>query len=158
MELSWSLDFCLACDKQTQGDTYCSQACRLADFESLTWSGSTSPTTGSPAANINRGSGFYLSPAINFTAYKASTTTPYSTTSQVSPQATCFSAHASDQAASNKTLSPSSSHSSLSLSPSAASHAQSQASPLSEQTRNELLGYTNSFDSVRDWKRRMTWS
>jgi len=32
MESDWSLDFCLACDKQTTEGAYCSQACRAADL------------------------------------------------------------------------------------------------------------------------------
>jgi len=29
----WSPDYCLSCDRQTDGSCYCSQACRLADME-----------------------------------------------------------------------------------------------------------------------------
>src|SRR5271168_3343121 len=31
------LDFCLACDGQTNGATYCSQACRLAELDHSTY-------------------------------------------------------------------------------------------------------------------------
>ena len=157
-ELTWSLDYCLACDKQTQGGTYCSQTCRLADLEtsSRTWSGSTLPTTYTPSSeNTTRGSGFYLSPAIDFASYKTSNT-PFSPAASQpsSPLNSYFQGYTSTQAGASKTLTPSSSHSSLSSTQSSSS----AASPLSDQARTELLGYTNSFDHVRNWKRRQTWS
>lgn len=31
--MEWSNSFCLACDKQTDGDVYCSEACRLAEYK-----------------------------------------------------------------------------------------------------------------------------
>lgn len=157
MELTWSLDYCLACDKQTQGEIYCSQSCRLADLEtSPTWSTPTSPTTSSN--DSNRGSGFYLSPAINFAAYKISpiTHTLNSTTNTTSPLTSYFPSHTSSQVAATKTLTPSSSNSSLSSTQSITSP--SQGGSISEEARTELLGYTNSFDNVRNWRRRRTWS
>lgn len=157
MELTCFLDYCLACDKQTAGETYCSQACRLADLEtSSTWSGKTSPSTASPSpswtsSDTNRGSGFYLSPAINFAAYKS----PITSTSQpTSPLSSYFPSHTSSQVAATKTLSPSSSRSSLS----STSSISSRTDPLSEQARTELRGYTDAFDSTRNSRRRMTWS
>ncbi|KAK3366449.1 hypothetical protein B0H63DRAFT_405486 [Podospora didyma] len=33
MSFDWAHQFCLACDKQTDGTTYCSESCRLADYE-----------------------------------------------------------------------------------------------------------------------------
>lgn len=155
MESTWSLDYCLACDKQTQGEAYCSQSCRLADLEaSSDWSGPTSATTNS-SFEANKGSGFYLSPAINFSAYKTSTTLfSYAASQATSTLTTYFTSHTSTQLASTKTLTPSSSSSSLSSTKSVSS----QANHLSEQARNELLRYTNSFDNVRNWKRRRTWS
>lgn len=156
MELTWSLDYCLACDRQTQGETYCSQSCRLADLEaSSTWSAPTSPTTCKSSTNTTQGAGFYLSPAIDFAAYKASTTSLFPSANQLSsPPTSYFPSHTSSQVAATKTLTPSSSTSSLNSTQSTPS----QASPLSEQARTQLLGYTNSFDNIRNWKRRMTWS
>ena len=150
MELTWSLDYCLACDKQTDGETYCSQSCRLADLEtSSNWSGPTSPTSPS---NPSQASGFYLTPAINFSKYKASNPSSSQPTSPLTPN---FSSQSSTQTASVKTLTPSSSSSSLK---STKSNSSSQAGQLSEQIRTELRGYTDSFDNVRNWRRRMTWS
>lgn len=31
-EIQWDHQFCLACDRQTDGATYCSESCRLADL------------------------------------------------------------------------------------------------------------------------------
>ncbi|KAJ0141817.1 hypothetical protein HZ326_15340 [Fusarium oxysporum f. sp. albedinis] len=49
---SWAHSFCLACDKQVQSstDAYCSESCRLADFEktSTTSSQASSPGLASP--------------------------------------------------------------------------------------------------------------
>ncbi|KAF6227718.1 hypothetical protein HO173_012048 [Letharia columbiana] len=161
MELNWAPDHCLACDKQTECETYCSQSCRLADLEkSANWSGSTSPTTPSwTSSDSNRGSGFYLSPAFNFAAYKTTQTTPNWPTS---PQTSYFSTtttttSSTTQNAPSRTLSPSSSRSSL-TSTTTTSSTSSHQTPLSEQARSELRGYTNSFDSTRNWRRRMTWS
>ena len=162
MELNWAPDYCLACDKQTECETYCSQSCRLADLEkSSNWSGSTSPTAVTwPSSDSNRGSGFYLSPAFNFAAYKTPQTTPDWPASgrSATPQASYFSASsASSPHAPSRTLSPSSSRSSLN-STRTTSSTSSYQTPLSEQARSELRGYTNSFDSTRNWRRRMTWS
>ncbi|KAJ5138087.1 hypothetical protein N7526_004320 [Penicillium atrosanguineum] len=33
MATEWSLDFCLACDRQTSGGPYCSQSCRLVELD-----------------------------------------------------------------------------------------------------------------------------
>lgn len=160
MELTCFHDYCLACDKQTAGEAYCSQSCRLADLEtSSTWSGTTSPSTAGPSpswtSDSNRGSGFYLSPAVNFAAYKSPITSTYQSTSQpTSPSSSYFPSHTSSQVASTKTLSPSSSRSSLS----STSSISSRADPLSEQARTELRSYTDAFDSTRNWRRRMTLS
>ncbi len=155
MDLTWSLDYCLACDRQTSGGAYCSQSCRLADLEtSTTWSGPSSPTTTS-SNETQRGSGFYLSPAINFANYKIDKSTSTSTSSSSNPQPTAqisyFSANYTQQPT-NKSLSPSSSRSSLSSNSSELSQNQ-----LSEHIHNELRAYTNSFDTTRNWRRR-TWS
>ena len=155
MDLTWSLDYCLACDRQTSGGVYCSQSCRLADLEtSSTWSGPSSPTNTS-SNETKRGSGFYLSPAINFANYRTTTTKSTSTTTSPNPQSTAhpsyFSVNYTHQP-SNKVLTPSSSRSSLTSNFSETSHNQ-----LSEQIHNELRAYTNSFDTTRNWRRR-TWS
>lgn len=72
--MEWSPDFCLSCDRQMpEGGAYCSQACRLSDLEK----GSTEPRTpsqlSSSASSTASSNGFYLPPAVNFSAYKQST-------------------------------------------------------------------------------------
>ena len=156
MELTWALDYCLACDKQTQGETYCSQSCRLADLEtSSTWSGPTSPITYASSASTNKGSGYYLSPRIDFSSYKSANPSSSTATSQSpSPSSSYFPNHSPGKAPTTKPgLTTSSSNTSLT-----STQSSSQPTPLSEQSRSELLDYTNSFDNVREWKRRMTWS
>ncbi|POS87346.1 hypothetical protein EPUL_002340 [Erysiphe pulchra] len=39
-EVDWSHSFCLACDRQTEGSVYCSETCRLADYEDASSSSS----------------------------------------------------------------------------------------------------------------------
>ena len=164
--MDWSPDFCLACDRQTSGEAYCSQACRLADLET---SEPTSPTSMGPAASwassqLGSGSGFYLTPAIDFSTYRSSTLSSAPATSRnLSKNTTAYdsdlvrrSQSTSSQSSSpESTLTPSSSHTSLT---SIRTNSTQGSTSLSDQARNELRGYTSSFDQVRDWKRRMTTS
>ena len=155
MELTWSLQYCFACDRQTQGEAYCSQSCRLADLEmSSTWSGLISPTT-SHTTQSSRSSGFYLSPAINFATCKTSDKGSLPAADQNhSPLASYYPGHGSSHGNASKTITPSTSQSSLSSTQTSSP----PANRLSEQARIELLGYTNSFDNIRNWRRRSTWS
>ena len=163
----WDHQFCLACDKQTDGATYCSESCRLADFEktssSSPSSGSSSPgLAGPPPAWTSypkpapSGNKFYLSPAYDFSNAQPYGSTPASTHS--------FSLHerqlrpvghrtpAGLAAAPERLLSPSSSHSSLSSVRSTATAA--DGSRLSEKARSELRAYAISFEQVRLQRRR----
>ena len=157
MELSWSLHYCLACDKQTQGEAYCSQSCRLADLEtSSTWSAPISPTAPN-SSQSSTNSGFYLSPAINFAAYKTATTGTASASTpnyNRSPMSPYFPGHTPSHTTNSKTVTPSTSQSSLGP----VKGTSPPINQLSEQARLELLGYTNSFDNIRNWRRRTTWS
>lgn len=168
-EMDWSPDFCLACDRQSSGGAYCSQACRLADIERA-GSEPVSPMSSAPPASwasscLGTGSGFCLPPAVNFAAYKSSNmaTSPAScrtsSTSSAQPwylsnpvPRSQASSTSNFQAPSTRALTPSSSRSSLSSTRSSPT----QEGQLSDQARNELRGYASSFDQVRDWKRRMT--
>lgn len=47
--MDWSHSFCLTCDRQTDGNVYCSEACRLAEYEDS--SSSTSSTPSSPSSS-----------------------------------------------------------------------------------------------------------
>jgi ECL1/2/3 zinc binding proteins len=171
MEMDWSPDFCLACDRQTSGGAYCSQACRLADLERAS-SGSDSSTPSSPAAPaswassaLGTGSGFYLPPPLNFAAYM-STASSRSVSNRsftaASPPAFRLPSFPSGSRSSSSnsitgyslkpTLTTSTSRSSLS-----SLHSSSpEGGVLSDQARNELRDYASCFDQVRDWKRRVT--
>ncbi|KND94450.1 hypothetical protein TOPH_01162 [Tolypocladium ophioglossoides CBS 100239] len=161
----WTHQFCLACDKQVQSDgaAYCSEACRLADHEktSTPSSQASSPgfsppgygypwsaTTTSPPLRSTR-SKFYLSPPYDFNNPQ-----PYGT----APTQTCFSKYAASigeqSTASNSVpnLTPSSSHSSLCSTQSTSSL--TDATHLSDKSRQELKAYAISFEHVRLQRRR----
>ncbi|EFW98554.1 hypothetical protein CMQ_4406 [Grosmannia clavigera kw1407] len=85
-ELQWVPHFCLTCDKQTDGATYCSESCRLADFEETSsfssYSNSNSPTWAAPATTYPWSSSstsrkaFHLTPAYDFSNPQPYGTTP----------------------------------------------------------------------------------
>lgn len=165
MESNWSPDYCLACDRQTSAGAYCSQACRLADLETSScasepssprsledssfWARSTSPSK----------SGFYLQPAFDFGAYQSTCSRSTSRRTVVTHPTASFSTSFHTQtppnplpsSSSHRALTPSSSHSSLKSVQSSVS----QSISLSVQAKTELRGYTDSFDCIRNWKRRM---
>ncbi|KAK4162284.1 hypothetical protein QBC43DRAFT_215752 [Cladorrhinum sp. PSN259] len=130
MSFDWDHQFCLGCDKQTEGSAYCSESCRLADYEKTSPS---SPSSGasSPAFNQQK---FYLSPAYEFSPFSS--------------------------AASTRSLSPSSSHASLSSlrsnssSASTSTTTSAQQQQLAEKSAQELRAYARSFESVRMQRRR----
>ena len=75
----WTHQFCLSCDKQTDGATYCSEGCRLADYEktSLSTPASASSSPGiSPLAAQQPGR-FLLSPAYDFGTVQPYGRTPH---------------------------------------------------------------------------------
>ncbi|KAF2809629.1 uncharacterized protein BDZ99DRAFT_33104 [Mytilinidion resinicola] len=162
-ELDWSHDFCLSCDRQIAEGAYCSQACRLADLEKA---GTSEPQTpmnfsSSAASYASSSAGFYLPPAVNFAAYKSTSTrldsaptspSYYSTSTTLSsyfhtPASTGYASASPPK----RSLSPSSSRSSLS---SITSTQPTQG--LSAQAAHELKGYVSAFDQTRDRKRRQT--
>ncbi|KAF2471634.1 uncharacterized protein BDR25DRAFT_21921 [Lindgomyces ingoldianus] len=169
-QMEWSHDFCLSCDRQIAEGAYCSQACRLADLEKA---GTNEPTTpsnlSSSASSSSSSQGFYLPPAVNFSALKTPSTsrgfdmgpssphqyysTAYgsyfaSTASQ--PAAATATSTATARQSQQRSLTPSSSRSSL------ASAASQSTSGISLQAASQLNGYVRSFDPVRDMKRRFT--
>jgi len=139
MSFDWTHQFCLACDKQTDGATYCSESCRLADYEktsSAPSSGPSSPAFSGPSYQWTfpkpapTNTKFYLSPAYDFST---------------SPTMT--------RGASGPALSPSSSHTSLS-SIRSTSTAGLDAAHMSDKAARELRAYARSFESVRLQRRR----
>lgn len=162
--MEWSPDFCLSCDRQiAEGGAYCSQACRLADLEK---SGSAEPQTpsqlsSSASSTSSSTNGFYLPPAVNFSAYKSPSrgfdmgpSTPYgyyypaNNASYFAPSTTT--AAPAPAQPSQRILTPSSSRSSL-----ASTMAQPTAG-ISAQAASQLNNYMRSFDQVREMRRRLT--
>ena len=163
MDSNWSPDYCLACDRQTSGEAYCTQACRLADLETSSCASEPeSPTSLGESSFWARStslskSGFYLQPAFDFGAYRSTSISSGSRRSQPTHPISSFSSNFQTQTppnplpSSKQTLTPSSSHSSLSSMQSKSS----QTVCLSAQAKSELRSYTNSFDCIRNWRRRM---
>ena len=148
MESVWFHDYCLACDRLTSGGAYCSQSCRLADLESSSaWTTpQASPSTSNfpPNSSSTTAPGFYLTPAIDWGAYRTQ-----HTATQLSY---CSNTSAIKSNTDKKTLTPSSSQSSLASAHSASSSNQT----FSDRVTTQLRDYTNSFDTTRN--RRRTWS
>jgi hypothetical protein len=152
MSFDWDNQYCLCCDRQTDGAVYCSESCRLADYEktSTSSSGAISATLGGEAAPWTTAprqqqSKFYLSPAYDF-----SNPTPYGTT----PQPRSFPSYPTPLALpTNRRLTPSNSHSSLCSIQSSSSTA-SEAPQLSDKATRELRAYASSFEQVRTQRRR----
>ena len=160
----WTHQFCLACDKQVQTDgaAYCSESCRLADFErtpstpstqsgSLDFTPSSCPWTSTMTSTSHSRSKFYLSPAYDF-----SNAQPYGTTTAQQLFASDYSlfgsAQSSSSTPSSHNLTPSSSHSSLCSIRSTSSSG--EAGQLSAKSRKELQAYAVSFEQVRLQRRR----
>ncbi|KAM3461305.1 hypothetical protein MY5147_005180 [Beauveria neobassiana] len=169
----WAHQFCLACDKQVHdGAAYCSESCRLADFEKSPSSPSSqasspgfAPTSGpwstasaaipTPTSNTRPAarSKFYLSPAYDF-----GNAQPYGTTPTAKPLLGYYSSLRADRLPTQpsssslplRQLTPSSSHSSLCSMRSTAS----DASRLSDGVKKELQAYAVSFEQVRLQRRR----
>lgn len=161
IDMDWSPDFCLACDKQTDGRVYCSEACRLAEYEvasSNAGSAASSPT--SPRGPLSwptarpSNAGFFLEPAYNFGNAQPYGTTPSSRTAtfyQTSrPQSSPI------PFSSKPSLTPSSSQSSLFSMQSSTSSPSSECNQLSDESKKALRAYASSFDQSRYSRRQST--
>lgn len=167
-QMEWSHEFCLSCDTQINegGVPYCSQACRLADLEKAGSSeqhATSQLSSSAGSSNSSSSHGFYLPPALNFTALK----TPASSSRgfDVGPSASNYyyttntGTYYAQQATTTTTTKPSSSHShERSLTPSSsrsslASAGSQTASGISQQAAQQLNSYVRSFDQARDMKR-----
>lgn len=157
IDVDWSLDYCLACDKQTTGGVYCSEACRLSDYESAnSGSEASSPTTPHGAGSwpmTKLGNSFFLQPAFDYSNLKPYGSTPTAKASNAftpRPQS-------SPVQLSKPILTPSSSQSSLfSMQSSSSSQSSAEQSQLSEEARKELRAYANCFDQSRYTRRQST--
>lgn len=146
--MDWSPEYCLACDRQTDGKAYCSEACRLSEYEGAHGSAASSPTSRNswPAQKSN---GFYLPPAYNFSSAR-----PYGNTP--SPRSSSFQKTSRSQSSleplpARPTLTPSSSQSSLFSMQSTSSA--TEPLQLSEESRRALKAYASSFDQSRYQRR-----
>lgn len=159
-DMDWSPDFCLACDKQTDGNVYCSEACRLAEYEkSSSNAGSTASSPTSPQAlswptTRPSNNGFYMEPAYNFSNARAYGTTP-------SPRTSHFYRPSRPQSSpvifnTKPVLTPSSSQSSLFSMQSSTSSTAAEPIQLSDESRKALRAYASSFDQSRYSRRQST--
>ena len=156
--MDWSPSFCLACDRQTDGNVYCSETCRLAEYEVASNAGSTASSPTSPRGPMSWPSRpsnhtFHLEPAYNFSKAQ-----PYG--SKPAPRASHFQLTSRPQSSpgtfsSKPVLTPSSSQSSL-FSMQSSSSTGSEPIPLSEESRKALRAYASSFDQSRYSRRQST--
>lgn len=178
VRMAWSPDFCLACDRQTTGGVYCSQACRLADLEHASpRSEPVSPIrparldpepTSSASPQSGSIVGFYLPSPVEFDAYRTRRSTQLTSngaSSHSRPQTTTsWVGRGTGQSATQTRPTDTQESSALTPSSSQSSLVSLQSSPdqnddrLSDQARNALRAYVTSFDRTRDWRRRTTWS
>ena len=154
-DMEWSPAFCLACDRQTDGNVYCSEACRLAEYENASTAGSPASSPTSPRAPVSwsaarqPSNGFFMEP------YNFHNAQPYGTTP--SPRNSQFSYSArpkSSPVVSKATLTPSSSQSSLFSMQSTHSSTSTEPIQLSDESRKALRAYASSFDQSRYSRRQ----
>lgn len=160
-------DFCLNCDRQASNSLYCSQSCRLADLEKA--SVPSSPTIFNhsssnpqqqqpswPSSHFASGFGYSTTPHPRQEDWTRTYTQP-SASQERSPQSYFMrsdtQAHRPASQGIERSLTPSSSRSSLSSNKSS-----SNPNAISEQARQELQEYFNAFDQAKASKRRQsTW-
>lgn len=154
-------DFCLACDRESDS-LYCSQACRLADLSkaslppSPTSSNLPSNQTSSSLAcsGLGTGSGYVLAPAFKFPDRTPGYSQP-TAADGARPQSSYFMGSSAEQSSEDsqpqRSLSPSSSRSSLSSTGSS-----SNPNVISERAKLELQEYFSSFDHAKAAKRRQS--
>jgi hypothetical protein len=158
-DMDWSPDFCLACDRQTDGNVYCSEACKLAEYEKSSNAGSTASSPSSPSGfswptTKPSNNGFYMEPAYNFKNAKPYGTSPSSRNSHFyqpySPQSSPVTFNV------KPVLTPSSSQSSLFSMRSTTSSTTAEPIQLSDEARKALRAYASSFDQSRYSRRQST--
>ncbi|KZL86919.1 hypothetical protein CI238_08507 [Colletotrichum incanum] len=144
----WTHEFCLGCDKQTDGTAYCSESCRLADFEKTSTPSSVASSPGLntpsyPWGSKQQANNFYLSPAYDFSNAQPYGSTPARQSYLSSPRTS----------STRRTLTTSSSNSSL-CSMQSTTSSNTDASHLSEKAKRELQAYAVSFEQARLQRRR----
>jgi len=167
IEMDWCTDFCLSCDRQIAQSghgAYCSQSCRLADLEKASCSSGSPRSTGSTSSwsssTTVQNQGFYLPPAVNFSAisnrHSMSDASPTSRSPLSSTPPNYYNNNNSSYPSSNRTSQLYTSPSRTSLSSLQSNSQAQEPAVLPDKVRNELRDYASSFDHIRDWKRRMT--
>jgi len=158
MAIEWTPDYCLTCDHQCPaGAAYCSQSCRLADLERASCTSSnSSPTSTTSYTSAGPSTGFYLPPAYNFPTYSHTSPTSHSSL----PKSTYQSTDPAPYGYSSMRSKPSRFGIGLQAAPTRSSMGsgfnQPESPSLSDKAAQELRDYANSFDQVRDLKRRMS--
>jgi hypothetical protein len=159
IDMDWSPAFCLACDRQTDGNVYCSEACRLAEYDASSSAGSTASSPISPRGPMSwpakqSSNGFFMEPAYNFSRAKPYGTTPSPRASHLYQSAPR--PQSSPVAYSTKpVLTPSSSQSSL-FSMQSTHSTSSEQNHVSDESRRALRAYASSFDQSRYSRRQST--
>jgi hypothetical protein len=121
-------DFCLSCDRQTNGTNFCSSACRLTQLDQFTLAPLTATPSSSPRnsgyttflssqkrPSLSINTGIFLAPAYDFSLHRTTSSNSISTIS-------------------SRPTSP----------------------KLSEQAQNDLRDYAGSFDQTRTLKHRVS--
>ncbi|PBP18360.1 hypothetical protein BUE80_DR010872 [Diplocarpon rosae] len=153
-DMEWSPAFCLACDRQTDGKVYCSESCRLAEYESASTASSVASSPTSTRAPLSwpgkpSNQAFFMEPAYNFAHAQPYRSTPAPRAAPVPHPAR---AHSSPGA--QGSLTPSSSQSSLFSMQSSHSATSSEPIQLSDESRKALRAYASSFDQSRYSRRQ----
>jgi hypothetical protein len=147
-------DFCLSCDRQTNGTPFCSQACRLAELDHSSPSLPLSPSDSYSERASHRPPqparpGFYLPPAFDFSLHRTSTLSRSKRPASLSDTRSTTNPSTLKP---RSNLSPTSSQTSLS----SIKTTQSHHTKLSQQAEKDLKQYARSFDQVRTLRRRIS--
>lgn len=151
-------DCCLFCDRDSPDGPYCSQHCRMADMEKASMSNPGSPKSPlSFRTDLKRDTHYQLSPAFNFNQERTPGYDAPATTDSKRPRSSYFmwstpSRQHQRTPSEERSLSPSSSRTSLSSTTSTSSiTARTGTLP---QTKRELQDYYSLFDQARAAKRK----
>lgn len=140
-DMDWSPTFCLTCDRQTGGNAYCGEDCRLAEYRGAN-TGSEASSPASYQASISWPS----KPSNNFYVLSAYDVTKRLSTSLSHPRPRTQPIYT------RPVLTLSSSQSSL-FSMQSSSSTSTEQVQLSDKARRELRGYASSFDQFRNYRR-----
>ncbi|KFZ18383.1 hypothetical protein V501_01250 [Pseudogymnoascus sp. VKM F-4519 (FW-2642)] len=141
-DMDWSPTFCLVCDRQTSGNAYCGEDCRLAEY-----GGANTCSEASSPASHQASISWPSEPSNNFYVPSGYDVTKRPSTSSSYPRPQTQPIYT------RPVLTPSSSQSSLFPMQSSSSTSSKQVQ-LSDKARRELRGYASSFDQSRNHRRQ----